>query len=158
MVGKTVINIALSSEVTGLEEVVVIGYGTAKKGDITGAVSSVTANQIKSIPAIVDIRQSLQGRAAGVDINYGSTARPGAAASILIRGHRSFTASNDPLYVIDGIPTSTRIEDINASDIESIEVLKDASATAIYGSRAANGVILITTKSGKGSGKTSLNF
>ena len=143
------------SDISQLEEVVVIGYGTVRKSDLTGSVSSVKNEQITSVTAN-DIRQSLQGRAAGVDVNYGSR-RPGEGANILIRGHRSFIASNDPLYVIDGIPTTTNIGDINIADIESIEVLKDASATAIYGSRAANGVVIIQTKRGK-AGKTVVTY
>ncbi|NJK95361.1 MAG: TonB-dependent receptor plug domain-containing protein [Bacteroidales bacterium] len=133
-----------------------MAIGTARKSDITGAVSSVTAEKIKSVP-VNDFRQALQGRAAGVDVNYGNR-RPGEGASVLIRGRRSFKASNDPLYVIDGIPTSNaQLGDINPTDIESMEILKDASATAIYGSRAANGVVLIQTKRGK-AGKTSVTY
>ncbi len=153
--GRTTINVELLSDISQLEEVVVIGYGTVRKSDLTGSVSSVKNEQITSVTAN-DIRQSLQGRAAGVDVNYGSR-RPGEGANILIRGHRSFIASNDPLYVIDGIPTTTNIGDINIADIESIEVLKDASATAIYGSRAANGVVIIQTKRGK-AGKTVVTY
>ncbi len=154
--GQSVLNIKLEPDITKLDEVVVIGYGTVKKSDVTGAVSSVSTEKIKAVP-VNDFRQALQGRAAGVDVNYGSR-RPGDGASVLIRGRRSFTASNDPLYVIDGIPTSNaQLGDINPTDIESMEILKDASATAIYGSRAANGVVLIQTKRGK-TGKTIVTY
>lgn len=154
--GRNAVDVALIPDVKSLDEIVVIGYGTAKKSDITGAVSSVTAEKIKAVP-VNDFRQALQGRAAGVDVNYGNR-RPGEGASVLIRGRRSFKASNDPLYVIDGIPTSNaQLGDINPTDIESMEILKDASATAIYGSRAANGVVLIQTKRGK-AGKTNVTY
>lgn len=154
--GKSSLEVNLVPDVKALEEIVVVGYGTVKKSDITGAVSSVSSEKIKSVP-VNDFRQSLQGRAAGVDVSYGNR-RPGEGASVLIRGRRSFKASNDPLYVIDGIPTSNaQLGDINPTDIESMEILKDASATAIYGSRAANGVVLITTKRGK-AGKTTVSY
>lgn len=154
--GRNVLDVTLEPDVQSLEEIIVVGYGTAKKSDVTGAVSSVTSEKIKSVP-VNDFRQALQGRAAGVDVNYGNR-RPGEGASVLIRGRRSFKASNDPLYVIDGIPTSNaQLGDINPTDIETMEILKDASATAIYGSRAANGVVLIQTKRGK-AGKTSVTY
>lgn len=156
LAGQKTVNILLSSDIKSLDEIVVIGYGTVRRSDVTGSVSSVNAEKIKSVP-VNDFRQALQGRAAGVDVNYG-TRRPGDGPSVTIRGRRSFKASNDPLYVIDGIPTSNaQLGDINPTDIESMEILKDASATAIYGSRAANGVVLIQTKRGK-SGKTTVTY
>jgi TonB-linked SusC/RagA family outer membrane protein len=156
LAGQNNLDVTLAPDIKALDEIVVVGYGTVKKSDVTGSVSSVNADKIKAVP-VNDFRQALQGRAAGVDVNYGSR-RPGDGASVLIRGRRSFQASNDPLYVIDGIPTSNaQLGDINPTDIESMEILKDASATAIYGSRAANGVVLIQTKRGK-SGKTTVTY
>jgi TonB-linked SusC/RagA family outer membrane protein len=144
---KTVIDLALVEDLIGIEEVVVVGYGTVRKSDITGSLSSVTAEQIRELP-IQNMNQAIQGRAAGVDV-FNKNFRPGEAPVVRIRGNRSITASNEPLYVLDGIPVIDGINEINPLDIESIEVLKDASATAIYGSQAANGVILITTRRGK---------
>lgn len=144
--------ITLEESAKDLEEVVVIGYGVVRKKDLTGAVSVVKTEDLQNIP-MARVDQMLQGRIAGVDV-MSTGGEPGANTSIRIRGSRSITASNDPLYVIDGVLDGTvNISDLNPSDIESIEVLKDASATAIYGSRAANGVIIITTKVGK-EGKT----
>jgi TonB-linked SusC/RagA family outer membrane protein len=148
------ISVTLAEDLIGLGEVVVVGYGTVKKSDVTGSLSSVSEEQIKEIP-VLNVNQALQGRAAGVDVvnsSYGLNSKP----DIRIRGNRSILASNDPLYVVDGVPISGSIEDVNPGDIESVEILKDASASAIYGSRAANGVILITTKRGQ-SGKFSVN-
>ncbi len=146
--GKNEIDVLLVDDIQRLDEVVVVGYGTVKKSDITGSLSSVTSEQIMSLP-VQNLNQALQGRAAGVDVfNTGFT--PGSAPTIRIRGNKSIKAGNDPLYVLDGIPVESGIEEVNPLDIESIEVLKDASASAIYGSRAANGVILITTKRGTG--------
>ncbi len=156
-VGKQqVINIKLSDSSVSLGEVVAIGYGVAKKRDVTGAMISVGEKELKSRP-VANAVEALQGKAAGVDIT--SNERPGEIGAINIRGVRSLTASNSPLYVVDGIPimSSSGIETLNPADIESIEVLKDASATAIYGSRGANGVILVTTKSAK-QGKLTLNY
>jgi len=144
---QTSINPVLAPDYVGLDEVVVVGYGTSKKSDITGSLVSVSAEQIKEMP-VTNVNQALQGRAAGVDVvnnSFGLNQSP----QIRIRGNRSIAAGNSPLYVIDGVPISGTINDINAGDIESIEVLKDASATAIYGSRGANGVILITTRRGQ---------
>jgi len=145
---QAIINVTLMEDVESLSEIVVTGYGTQKKSQLTGAISSIKAKDISEV-TITNTQQALQGRVAGVDvIQQGS--RPGAEPRVVIRGRRSFNASNDPLYVLDGIPLSTGIGDINPNDIESMEVLKDASSTAIYGSRGANGVVLITTKRGKG--------
>ncbi len=149
------INIKLEEEGAKLEEVVVVGYGTRKKKDLTGSIVSVGAEEIASRP-VQNAVQAMQGKAAGVDIS--SNERPGTVGSINIRGSRSISASNSPLYVVDGIPlNSGGIDFINPNDIESIDVLKDASATAIYGSRGANGVIIVSTKKGK-NGKYTLNY
>jgi TonB-dependent starch-binding outer membrane protein SusC len=155
--GRTTLNVALEPDAKALEEVVVIGYGTQKKSDVTGSLSSVSAEQIEQVP-VQNITQALQGRAAGVDV-AGGNFRPGEVPQIRIRGNRSVRASNEPLYVVDGIPLAegTGINDFNPLDIESMEVLKDASATAIYGSRGANGVILITTKKGR-EGRFTVNY
>lgn len=149
------INVSLRPDLSDLEEVVVVGYGTVKKSQLTGAISSVGNKEIQELP-ITDARQALQGRAAGVDVTQAGS-KPGSAPQVRIRGRRSFNASNEPLYVIDGIPTVGGLEDINPQDITSMEVLKDASATAIYGSRGSNGVVLITTKRGN-VGKTVVSF
>ncbi len=140
---QTSINVTLIADIIGLEEVVAIGYGTERKGSITGAISSVSSEDIQELP-IIDAGSALQGRASGV-MALSAGSRPGDGVTIRIRGRRSLTATNEPLYVIDGIPYDGNINDINPRDIKSMEVLKDASATAIYGSRGANGVILITT-------------
>ncbi|WP_026969983.1 SusC/RagA family TonB-linked outer membrane protein [Algoriphagus terrigena] len=140
------IDVNLNPDLADLEEIVVVGYGTVKKSQLTGAISSVGNKEIQELP-ITDARQALQGRAAGVDVTQAGS-KPGSAPQVRIRGRRSFNASNEPLYVVDGIPTAGGIGDINPSDITSMEVLKDASSTAIYGSRGANGVVLITTKRG----------
>lgn len=168
---QTNINIKLEEEGNKLEEVVVVGYGTRKKKDLTGSIVSVGAEEIASRP-VQNAVQAMQGKAAGVDI--GSNERPGTIGNINIRGSRSITASNSPLYVVDGIPINSgdtgvndtdgkpikstgSIDFINPNDIESIDILKDASATAIYGSRGANGVIIVTTKKGK-NGKFTLSY
>lgn len=145
--GKASVDAVLKLNTSSLNEVVVIGYGTAKRKDITGSISSVNAATIEKVP-VVSAAQALQGRAAGVQIlnNDGS---PGGNISILIRGVGSLASGgNDPLFVIDGYPTTGGINNINPNDIATIDVLKDASATAVYGIRAANGVVIITTKRG----------
>jgi TonB-linked SusC/RagA family outer membrane protein len=148
---QSVINVSLTPDVTALSEIVVIGYGTAKKSDVTGAISSVSSQTIKEIPA-QDVSTALQGRVAGVDIQKTSS-RPGAEPQIRIRGNRSLGSpdggNNEPLIVLDGIPYLGSLTSISQGDIESVDILKDASATAIYGSRGSNGVIIITTKKGK---------
>jgi len=144
--GRTTISISLMPSIESLSEVVVVGYGIQKKSDVTGAIARVTGESLREVP-VANFTQSLQGRAAGVEINSTSS-RPGADAQIRIRGSRSFSASNDPLIVVDGIPFNGTINDINVNDIAAIDVLKDASATAIYGSRGSNGVIIISTKRG----------
>ncbi|WP_373511216.1 SusC/RagA family TonB-linked outer membrane protein [Persicitalea sp.] len=143
---RSVINVSLGVDLKTLNEVVVTGYGTRKKSQVTGAISSVTSKEISELP-ITNAQQALQGRAAGVDVNMAGS-KPGSTPQIRIRGRRSFNASNDPLFVVDGIPLAGGIEDINPNDIASMEILKDASSTAIYGSRGSNGVVIITTKRG----------
>jgi len=139
--------VVLEPETASLEQVVVVGYGQVKKKDLTGAVSSVNGDDLKGIP-VQRVDQMLQGRAAGVQVTS-ATGSPGDGTTIRIRGSRSVSASNEPLYVIDGIVGAGDLNTINPADIESIDVLKDASSAAIYGSRASNGVIIITTKQGK---------
>jgi TonB-dependent starch-binding outer membrane protein SusC len=143
---QVTINVTLAETVTGLEEVVVIGYGTQRKEAVTGSVASISGNVLRDVPS-ANISQALQGRVSGVELSQTST-KPGATMQVRIRGTRSLNASNDPLVVVDGIPFAGSISDINPNDIKSLDILKDASATAIYGSRGANGVILITTNKG----------
>lgn len=143
---RTQVNILLEEQESLLDEVVVVGYGAVKRGDLTGAVSTVAETDIKATP-IVALDRAMQGRVAGVNVTTNS-ARPGGATTVRIRGTGSVNAGNEPLYVIDGFPTGN-LNSININDIESMEVLKDASATAIYGSRGSNGVILVTTRRGK---------
>jgi TonB-linked SusC/RagA family outer membrane protein len=174
--GQTELNITLK-ESGALSEVVVIGYGTQKKSQTTGAISSLNARQLTEMP-VTNVAQALQGRVAGVDVVQ-SGSKPGSVPTIRVRGRRSFRASNDPLYVVDGVPLagtpatpenlgisstggSSGYEDLNPNDVQSIEVLKDATSTAIYGSRGANGVVLITTKRGalgaNGKRKTTVSY
>lgn len=176
--GRTTIDIQIEVDAAQLEEIVVVGYGTAKRSDLTGSVSSVKEQELKAV-AIASLDQGLQGRIAGVHVSQ-SSAAPGGSVSVRIRGVNSINGTNEPLYVIDGIPiltsdgavsptgggvpgqggggsASNSLSSINPGDIESIEVLKDASATAIYGARGANGVIIVTTKQGK-AGATKVGF
>ncbi|MBT2620032.1 SusC/RagA family TonB-linked outer membrane protein [Chryseobacterium sp. ISL-6] len=139
-----------------IDEVVVIGYGTQRKESVTGSVASVKGDVLREVPS-ANITQALQGRTAGVDISQTST-KPGAAMQIRIRGTRSLTGDNNPLIVLDGIPFVGSLGDISSSDIKSIDILKDASATAIYGSRGANGVILVTTNRGSKGQKPKLTY
>ncbi|MBO0932431.1 SusC/RagA family TonB-linked outer membrane protein [Fibrella aquatilis] len=161
---QTTVNVTLVTDNKQLTEVVVIGYGTARKSDLTGSVSSIKADQIQERPA-PSLNQALAGRMAGVQVNTNS-GRPGGRTTVRIRGFSSINSSNNPLYVVDGVQLpvgnqnqfTTAIDYINPNDIVSVEVLKDASSTAIYGARGANGVILITTKKGKaGEGRISYN-
>jgi TonB-linked SusC/RagA family outer membrane protein len=138
--------IVLTEEQRGLDEVVVVGYGEVTRRDLTGAVASVNMKDLEKMP-VVRVDQMLQGRIAGVDL-ISAGGEPGGGTSVRIRGTRSINADNEPLYVVDGIIDAGSLSDINPADIESIQVLKDASSTAIYGSRGANGVIIITTKKG----------
>lgn len=167
---RSVINLTLEVDETTLGEVLVVGYGTTNKRDLTGSVGSVKGDEIARLP-MASLDNALQGRAAGVFVASPS-GTPGAGITMQIRGNTSLSASSEPLYVIDGIPiisedlsglfsggqATNSLADINPGDIESIEILKDASATAIYGSRGANGVVLITTKRGKsGAAKIEIN-
>ena len=144
--GKNSLEIVLKEDTKTLDEVVVIGYGSARKSDVTGSIASVGGEKLREMPA-TNITYALQNRVAGVDMSQTSSA-PGASMQIRIRGTRSLNASNDPLVVLDGIPFMGNLSDINPGDIKSMDILKDASSTAIYGSRGANGVILITTHKG----------
>lgn len=154
--GTKPINITMSEQVSDLQQVVVIGYGAVKKSDLTGAVSVVRMKDLENIP-VVRVDQMLQGRIAGAEI-VSTTGEPGAGTSIRIRGTRSISATNEPLFVVDGVLDAINsLNDINPSDIASIQVLKDASSTAIYGSRGSNGVIVITTKVGV-NGKTKFTY
>lgn len=153
--GRTVINVTLLEDSNNLNEIVVVGYGTQTRRDITGSIASINEKALKEVP-VANVSQMIQGRIPGAYVTSGSN-KPGTTPSITIRGNRSFRASNSPLYVVDGIPLNDAITDINPSDVVSIEVLKDASATAIYGSRGANGVILVTTARGK-AGETSVRY
>lgn len=141
------LQVTLASDDIAMQEVVVIGYGTQRKEAVTGSVASVSGSTMNEVPA-ANISRALQGRIAGVNMQQNSS-KPGSAMQIRIRGTRSLTADNNPLIVLDGIPFAGSISDINPSDIKSVDVLKDASATAIYGSRGANGVILVTTNKGR---------
>ena len=140
------LNIKLAEATQNLDEVVVVGYGTQKKGDVTTAITSVKTKDLEQRP-VISAAQAIQGRAAGIQVVQ-PNGTPGAGLAVRIRGNTSISASNDPLYVVDGIPVQD-ISSIAPNDIESMQVLKDASSAAIYGSRAANGVVLITTKQGK---------
>jgi TonB-linked SusC/RagA family outer membrane protein len=152
---QNTIKITLKEDSKALDEVVVVGYGVQKKSDVTGALASVGNEELNKRP-VNNAFEALQGKAAGVDIT--SSERPGTVGDVRIRGQRSISATSDPLYVVDGVPLSAGgIESLNPRDIESIDILKDASSTAIYGSRGANGVILVTTKRGK-AGRLSLNY
>lgn len=150
------VNVTLLEETTALTEVVVVGYGTQRKEAVTGSVASIGGDDIRAIPA-PNFTQSVQGRLPGVELSQTST-RPGSSLQIRIRGARSLTADNDPLIVLDGIPFVGSINEINNNDIKSIDILKDASATAIYGSRGANGVILITTDKGVKGQKAKITY
>nr|WKN37541.1 TonB-dependent receptor [Tunicatimonas sp. TK19036] len=151
--GRSVIDLQLAPDIQSLQEVVVVGYGTVKKSDLTGSVSSVKSEELTAYPSVGAV-QSLQGRAAGVQIQA-NNGEPGASYKVRIRGGTSINSSSDPLYVVDGFPGATLPP---PEDIASVEVLKDASATAIYGSRGANGVIMVTTKRGEaGKPKIDLN-
>ena len=156
ILNKTLINLVMQEESIALDEVVAIGYGTIRRKDLTGSVSSVSGSALKDIP-VTSAAQAITGRLAGVQVTK-TEGSPDAEIKIRVRGGGSLTQDNSPLYIVDGFPVSN-INDIAPSDIESIDVLKDASSTAIYGARGANGVILITTKSGfDGKGKVSYNM
>jgi TonB-linked SusC/RagA family outer membrane protein len=145
---RTIINLTLAPVQSRLNEVVVVGYGTQKRGDVTGSIGQVNMKDLEKAP-VKSFDEALAGRVAGVQVSS-ADGQPGSSFNVVIRGQNSLTQDNSPLYVIDGFPIeSSNNNNINPADIESIEVLKDASATAIYGSRGANGVIIVTTKSGK---------
>lgn len=150
-----VVNISLREDSEALDEVVVIGYGTVKKSDLTGAVGSVQMKDVSQV-GITSADRALQGQIAGVQVNA-RTGQPGEAMMIRVRGSNSLAGGNEPLYVIDGMPVEKMNSDINPEDILSMEVLKDASSTAIYGSRGANGVVMITTKRGN-TGATTIDY
>jgi TonB-dependent SusC/RagA subfamily outer membrane receptor len=170
LLGRTSVNVSLETDSKSLQAVVVVGYGTQTRRNLTGSISSVSGKDIDEVP-VPSVDAMLQGRAAGVQVTTASGA-PGAGVQVKIRGNTSINAGNDPLYVIDGVPMRNQsfgggitgpegapnpMSDINPNDIASIEILKDASAAAIYGARAANGVVLITTKRGT-RGSTKINF
>ena len=153
--GKSTINVTLEEDKQMLDEVVVVGYGVQRKSDVTGALTRVGEKELNTKP-VNNAFEALQGKAAGVDIT--TSERPGTLGSIAIRGQRSISAGRGPLYVVDGVPLQTGgIETLNPRDIESIDILKDASSTAIYGSRGANGVVLVTTKRGQ-EGKMQVSY
>ena len=154
--GRTTFTVVMEEETIGLEEVVAIGYGVQRREAVTGSVASIAGDAMREIPSS-NFTQALQGRIPGVEFAQTSS-RPGSPLQIRIRGTRSLTASNDPLIVLDGIPFVGSINDVNTNDIRSIDILKDASATAIYGSRGANGVILITTNRGQRGEKARINY
>ncbi len=153
VLNQTEINVTMQEETVGLEEVVAIGYGTQKKSDLTGSIVSVGTDDMKSLP-LASVGEAMQGKAAGVQIISNGT--PGSDPTFRIRGIGTIN-NNDPLLVIDGVPTQSGLNQLNMDDVQSINILKDASATAIYGSRGANGVVIITTKSGK-AGKGLISF
>ena len=156
--GRTSINISLQPDASQLEEVVLVGYGTQKKGEVTAAIATVEAEQLGIVQTSSTI-DAVKGQISGVDIQA-SGGRPGQTSTVRIRGRRSITASNDPLYVVDGIPLidgNETMSDINPQDIANIQILKDAAATAVYGSRGANGVLLVTTNRGR-AGKTEIRY
>jgi len=144
---RTTINVQMGVDAKALEEVVVVGYGTQKRSDITGSVASVPKERLSNLP-VTDLTQAIQGTTAGLNISQGSSV-PGSSGGMRIRGVNSIGANTSPFIVLDGSPFFGQINDVNPNDIESIEILKDASAVAIYGTRGSNGVILITTKRGK---------
>lgn len=152
---RTTLNVALVNDDQTLNEVVVVGYGSQLKKEVTGAVQTVSAQEIKDLP-VSQIGQKLQGRLAGVQINQ-TTGKPGQGINIRIRGQVSVSAGSDPLYVIDGFPITGSISQLNPDEIEDLSILKDAASTSLYGSRAANGVVLITTKKGR-PGQTNVSF
>lgn len=153
---RAAMNITLQEDTKALDEVIVIGYGTQRKEAVTGSVASVKGEIVRDVPA-ANITQALQGRVAGVDMTQ-TNSKPGASMQIRIRGTRSINASNDPLVVLDGIPFAGSLSDISTDDVKSIDILKDASATAIYGSRGANGVILVTTNKGQKGATASVSY
>ena len=153
---STILDVSLSESAEGLDEVVVVGYGTQAKENVTGAVASLSEERLESLPNN-NVLQALQGSVAGLSVTQSSASAEGSGFNVLIRGTNSILANNQPLIVLDGVPYSGSFSDINPTDIASVQVLKDASSSAIYGSRGANGVILITTKKGK-DGKVNITY
>jgi TonB-linked SusC/RagA family outer membrane protein len=153
---QTTINVIIIEDIIGIEEVVAVGYGTMKKSDVTGSVVSIDTEDLETRPR-VSVEQMLQGAAAGLTITVNQSNAEGSSNTMLVRAENSITASNAPLIILDGIPYSGNLSEINPKDISSIEILKDASSTAIYGSRGANGVILITSKRGR-TGEMRVNY
>ena len=152
-----VVSAALEADILGLDEVMVIAYGSSKKGAFTGSAAQVNSDKIELRP-VTNITKAIEGAAPGIQVTAGD-GQPGSGQSIRVRGFGSYSASNDPLYVVDGVPFSGSISSINTNDIESLTVLKDAASTALYGNKAANGVVLMTTKKGKsGKGQLSVNI
>jgi len=175
---KTTINVMMKESTSQLQETVIVAYGTQKKRDLTGAVSTISGDSFKDLPSTINLEEALQGRAAGVQVIQ-ETGQPGSATKVRIRGASSLLGSNQPLYIVDGVPVvaegnipdngavnqalireglSSPLNNISPNDIESISILKDASATAIYGSRAANGVVIITTKKGSAASGPTYSF
>ena len=153
LAGRSSVTITLQDDVSQLNEVIVTGYASQRKKDITGAVTVVSSKELTAVPS-ASVTQMLQGRAAGVTV--GNDNSPGGGTMVRVRGFGSIN-NNSPLYVIDGVPTQGTLNQINPNDIESMQVLKDASAASIYGARAANGVVIITTKRG-GEGEPKITF
>lgn len=153
--GQNQINVSLTEDATTLDEVVIVGYGTQIKREVTGSVQTVDLSELADIP-VTQVTQKLQGQLAGVQINQ-TTGKPGEGISVRIRGQLSVSGGSDPLYVVDGFPIAGNINTLNPAEIEDISVLKDAASTSLYGSRAANGVVMITTKQGK-AGQTNVSF
>ncbi|EAR14591.1 putative outer membrane protein, probably involved in nutrient binding [Robiginitalea biformata HTCC2501] len=155
--GRSTINVVMQPDTEQLDEVVIVGYGTQSSRKVTGAVQQINTDELADLP-VPQVTQKLQGRLVGVQINQ-TTGRPGEGVQVRVRGQASILAGSDPLYVVDGQPIVGDISSINPDEIESISVLKDAASTSLYGSRAANGVVLITTKSGKvEGGELSFNY
>ena len=152
--GNTPLSIVMDKQAKAMDEVVVIGYGTVRKRDLTGSVTSIKSDEIREIPAQSPL-ESIQGKVAGADITRGSGSSS-SGINIRIRGNRSIGASNGPLFIVDGVQTGN-IDNINPNNIESIEFLKDASSTAIYGWQGANGIVMVTTKKGS-AGKPKVTF
>jgi len=152
------LNIQLVADKNELEQVIVVGYGTRRKSDVTGSITSVSEQSIQDVPA-ANLTQALQGQGAGIDVQKSNgNNKPGQAPNILIRGSRSVKSSNAPLIIVDGLPFGGSIDDLNQDDISSVEILKDASSTAIYGSRGANGVLLVSTRRGKAGRKAQVTY
>ncbi|NLR79721.1 TonB-dependent receptor [Chitinophaga eiseniae] len=152
---NSTLKVSLEEDVANLTDVVVVGYGTTKKRDLTGSISSISSDQMNNGGVTSNAAQAIQGRAAGVQVSQ-SNAAPGGQTIVRIRGGNSIKSTNEPLYIVDGFPSETG-KDINPNDIDDIQILKDASSTAIYGSRGANGVVMITTKRGK-TGKPAIQY